>query len=98
MTIQITKTETKDIEVPVPSFWKSNTVSKQEYTAILDKSTAISLVLISDDYTIIQHCTPEDLRHKIESAFKSFDLCTETEFMEAYNKTLKSLSLQPELV
>jgi hypothetical protein len=96
MTIQITKTET--IEVPVPSFWKSNTVSKQEYTAILDKSTAISLVLISDDYIIIQHCTPEDLRHKVEAAFKSYDLCTETEFMEAYNKTLKSLSLQPELI
>jgi hypothetical protein len=93
MTIQITKTETKDIEVPVPSFWKNDTA----YTAVVDNKTAINLYA-DNDYTAIQHGTIEELKSFIAIAHNSFDLCTETEFMEAYNKTLKSLSLQPELV
>jgi ferredoxin-NADP reductase len=94
MTIQITKTETKDIEVPVPSFWKSNIGN---HTAIIDEQTAVHFY-VGKDYTSVQHGTPEELKERIEIAHRIFDLCTETEFMEAYNKTLKSLSLQPELV
>jgi hypothetical protein len=93
MTIQITKTETKDIEVPVPSFWKGDS----SYTAVVDEQTAIHL-FIGRDYLSIQHGTPEEMKGRIEMAHKCDHLCTETEFMEAYNKTLKSLSLQPELV
>jgi hypothetical protein len=97
MTIQITKTETKDIEVPVPSFWKWSAGKLTDYTAIVDESTVISL-WVSDDLCIVQSGTPETLRNAVVKAHENHLLCTETEFMEAYNKTLKSLSLQPELV
>jgi hypothetical protein len=96
MTIQITKTETKDIEVPVPSFWKADLLFT-EYTAILNEHTAIHFQT-SCDYTTLQHGEPGEMNEYLETAHRTFDLCTETEFMEAYNKTLKSLSLQPELV
>lgn len=94
MTIETTKQVTSKVEVPVPSFWKNNIGN---HTAIIDEQTAAHFY-VGKDYTSVQHGTPEELKERIEIAHRTHDLCTEQEFMEAYSKVLKSLSLQPELI
>jgi hypothetical protein len=93
MTIQITKTET--IEVPVPSFWKRE--YGFEFTALLSEDHAVNIYR-SDTFTLVKSGAMHIMGRDVENAHRTLNLCTETEFMEAYNKTLKSLSLQPELI
>lgn len=94
MKITLSKTITQEVNVPVPSFWKSPTTAFSEYVALLDDNTAAQIILLTD-CSIIKNGTPEKMASEISHAHLNFNLCTEGEFLSAYDEALQGMSLEP---
>lgn len=94
MNITIEKTVTEEIQIAIPCFWKRE--DNKRFVSVVDDKTAVSMLLL-ENYTAIAHGTPEELKSAIKDAYESLDLCSEEEFLNAYNKTVRSISLKPEL-
>lgn len=90
ITIQ-TKTETT-IEIPVPSFWKTD----NEVRAILDDQTYCSAYRCMD-LVIIKHRDPKEAMDEISRAYIMYDNISELEFFTFYDEVLESISLTPKL-
>lgn len=100
MKLQTTITQTKEIEITLPVFYKENVVS-DNYLAVLNEQTAISLFINkAGTYTSIIHTTPEDLSGEIRRAYnnhKEWTVISEVDFLQAYDDALSAISLRPQL-
>ena len=94
MKLQVTTTEKKEIEVPVPSFWASE--DKQACTAILDENTIVKASR-GIHFSSIANGTKAICGGDIEFAILFQQPCTEETFFEVYNSILQSISLTPVL-
>lgn len=95
MTIELTKTYKETKNIPVPSFWKEpNMVNIHSYIALLDEQTAVAVILM-DDYSSIRNCSPSYLKDEIQKAYSSYDLCSEEQFLSAYDEALQGMTLKP---
>lgn len=93
ITIEKTRTETVEVKIPVPSFWRSQ--SGMIYTAILDEKTAIEF-WESDLFGMnITFGTPEQLKGKITAAHNEYFIIDESEFFRMYEDAWESIRLQP---
>lgn len=95
--IEKTHTESVEVKIPTPIFWKDATIAS-EFIAILDEKTAVRLKLISDDYVCITHTTPEALQNSIVKAHSDYLLSYEQEFLRMYDDALESIRLKPFLI
>lgn len=94
MKVNTTIVSTKEVDVPIPFFSRSK--DSERYVAVLDENTFIKIVKMNG-YTCIQNTSVEISRNDISTAYSEFISCTEAEFMEAYDKTIESISLIPKL-
>lgn len=94
--MQLVSTETKErtVNIPVPSFWKD--AKHEDYIAVINEQTAISLFQLNDT-TIIRHNPPKSNTNEIVKAVENWNPITEGEFMSTYSAALKSISLEPVL-
>lgn len=92
MKITINTTETKEVEVPVPSFYLREDLAK--CTGILNEETVVHASRGSS-FTYIQNGKPDIMRADINTAINEPDWkpCTEERFFEIYNSILESISL-----
>ncbi len=106
MTIELTQTvtEKKQVNIPVPCFWKDEVNEtleelgyKPSYVAVLDDQTAVR-IFRSQDFTSIIHGSIQNLNAELVKAQEKWMLCSEEEFFQVYNDTLESIRLKPELV
>lgn len=82
--------ETRDISIPC--FFKES--GYERYFAVLDEETQVRLTVLSSlGYTNIMHGTIDG--RDLSNAYKEYELCTEEEFMTAYNKAHESIRLAP---
>lgn len=95
--IEKTHTESVEVKIPIPIFWKDKTVAS-EFIAILDEKTAVRLKLIGEDYTCITHATPEAMQSAIVKAHSDYLLSYEQEFLRMYDDALESIRLKPFLI
>lgn len=93
MLIETTVTKTQQVEIPVPSFYR--TKDEKNYIGILDDTTIVSLY-VSDELKIVKNCTPM-YEGAIKEAYEKWHSCTETEFLEKYDAVIESISLHPKL-
>jgi hypothetical protein len=91
ITISQVKTETRDIEIEVPMFFRQGDTSF--YAILSDKDLLYTLVL--PNYTCVKRAHPNDEKRNIVD--ENNIAITEGEFWEVYNKSLQSVSsLMPE--
>lgn len=88
--ISIKKEVEETRQVNIPCFFKTN--DRDKYFAVLDEETQVSLLVIND-YTCIRHSNVDN--RDLSEAYRDMDLCTEEEFMAAYNKAHESIRLAP---
>lgn len=94
MTVTIEKTQTEEIELQVPCFFRDK--AEKNYVGVLDEKTVV-VVYKSENFTIIKNSTPDVLSLDLKEAYSKFHSCTETEFMEKYDQVVESISLHPKL-
>lgn len=99
MTISVSKTRTETVEVPlvIPSFWKEPTAFNFVYfRAVLDEKTFVQVTVFNDwqDVRLINSTVASNV-DKIEQAFTEWESVTEEEFLEVFNKAYNSMSLVP---
>src|SRR5690349_18612074 len=99
MTITVEKKYADVVKIPVPSFWKQEDSFRADYptyVAVLDEETAIR-IFQNPGHVSLMHTTPDILKSIITEAYNSYDICTEEEFLETYNRIHKSIRLTPEI-
>lgn len=97
MTIKITKTTEKNIDIKLPFFRRDPDSMGVSLFAVLDENTAINLYR-SDHRTCIENDEIKDrgwIEKNVAERFQTWEPITEQEFMTAYSDALKSLSLEP---
>lgn len=95
--IETTQTHKHEVKIPVPSFWKNP--NHNQYLAVLDEKTAVSIYSNSDgDYISIQHTTPQDSKSKIIEARNDWTLASEQEFFNAYDDFREATRLTPMII
>lgn len=92
MKIQIKKTETKELNVDTPSFYREY----NDYYAILDENNILKAYK-ADDYCRVSNCSPSIMMNGDWSFIKDENIITEQEFMDAFNQAHNFLSLKAEL-
>jgi hypothetical protein len=99
MTIQLTTKieQTKEISVPVPSFYKEPTSYGPTYIAILDEQTIVK-VYKGLHFSNVSNGTTESMKDDLANAVSNYLLCEEEEFINAFNDVVESMRLKPELV
>lgn len=94
MTVTIEKTQTEQIELQVPCFFRDK--AEKNYVGVLDEKTVVAIYK-SGTLTIIKNGTLNILFVDLREAYQHFHSCTETEFMEKYDQVVESISLHPKL-
>jgi hypothetical protein len=103
MSIKITTTiarkEERDIVIPVPSFWKEPTTSYDCYRAVLDDKTYVEVTRLWDGEIVhILNSTVERRHDRIIEANDSWLLCSERDFMQAYDDAFEAIRLKPTVI
>ena len=97
MKFETTEQVKKTIEVTVPSFYKTNKHSIwNEYLGILNERT-ICTVYESERRTAVANYDSDLITNEVTNACQNWDKITELEFINAYQRALRSMSLTPEL-
>lgn len=94
ISISKTHTETEQVNISVPAFWKNPSIAYNEYVAIIDENTVFN-VLLMNDMSYIKSGTPEKMERSITEAHRDFNLTTEEDFMSAHDEALQGMSLKP---
>jgi len=100
MKITTSLTQTREIEVPVPSFYKEiiEGSSILNVLGILDEKTVVSVWVYPNNRTAIENSVPDIVSHVISRAITGgWEKITEEEFFTQYNNAMESLSLTPKL-
>lgn len=95
ITITHQHTEERKVNVPTPCFWKSLTGTT--FVGILDEKTAIEFYEFKGTGLCINHGTPQQLSRQLALASECYDLCDESEFMNAWADAYDSINLRPQL-
>lgn len=71
---------------------------EKEYIGVLDAKTVVT-VFNSDNLIIVKNSSIDSnfIKEEIVKAHLSFHSCTETEFIEAYDKAIEDMRLHPKL-
>jgi len=100
MKITTSLTQTREIEVPVPSFYKEPSSyegsSIINVVGILDENTVVNVWHLPNKRISVENSIPESVSHVIAKAIH-WDKITEEEFFTHYNNAMESLSLTPKL-
>lgn len=98
MKFETTTTEKREIEIPVPSFYKDSQCSESinDMIGIIDESTIVR-VWESEKRTAVENYDVNLNSNEIVRAFHNYKPITEEQFLTAYNRALNSMSLTPEL-
>lgn len=93
MEITITKQHTQSVNIPVPCFWKSHF----RWIGLIDEKTVITFRLFSNTVEISSHELPDSGKIWIEAAMTEsfYEIATEEDFFEAYDKAIKSITITP---
>jgi hypothetical protein len=96
--VETTQSQKQTIEIPVPSFYKdtSCTESINDMLGLIDKDTFVR-VWESQRRTFVENSDIALSESNLVTAFNSWTPITEEEFLTAYDRALKSMSLTPEL-
>lgn len=94
LTISIETKSTKEVEIPVPCFLRSK--SGQDYIALIDENTVVS-VYESDSLKTVSNKELWLGKSDLANAWETFNSCTEQEFLEKYDAVIESISLHPKL-
>lgn len=95
--LQITHKETREVKIPVPSFWKDSTSSCTKYRAVLDEKTFVGLFSASDMVSI-RVDTPVSNVDLISEAHTDWMPVDESEFMRVYDDAWESMRMKPRLI
>lgn len=96
ITTQVTHTETREVEIPVPSFWKERIEVFKCYRAVLDENTFFEILEFPDEI-IIRTSEIKENDSRVLEAHAKFDIISEEDFFAAYNRIYESLRLTPAL-
>jgi hypothetical protein len=93
MEITITKQHTQTVKIPVPCFWKSH----YRWIGVIDDKTLITFVDYGDrcEISSFELPTPGNVWLEATQDGDHFNLTTEEEFFEAYDKAVKSITITP---
>jgi hypothetical protein len=96
--VETTQSQKQTIEIPVPSFYKDMGCHQtiNDMIGIIDKHTVVK-VWESERRTAVENSDIEIKDSDLVIAFNSWKPITEEEFLTAYDRALKSMSLTPEL-
>lgn len=92
MLISTSITNEIQVEIPIPFFSRSKDGDK--YIGVLDEKTFLKIVIL-DGYICIQNTCVSISKIEIVEAYNKFNSCSESEFVEAYDKVIESISLHP---
>lgn len=92
MEIKITKQHTQSVHIPVPCFFKSTF----RYIGVIDEKTLITFVDYGHTSEIASYEIGKSGQVWLEATQEEmFNLTTEEDFFEAYDKALKSITITP---
>lgn len=97
VTLSIETREKKDIDIPVPAFFRNK--SETDYIGLLDQKTLVT-IYNNGDLTIVKNqdfTNSDSAKREILDAYNHYGSCTETEFLEKYDQVIESISLHPKL-
>jgi len=97
MKITTSLTQTREIEIPVPSFYKDTSTSILDVVGILDEKTVVRVWDNKSERIFIENGIPERMSNEISKAFNLWQMIPEEEFFTHYNNAMESLSLTPKL-
>lgn len=98
--ITVEKKYVEKVEVPIPSFWKTQSEfneGNKTYLAILDHDTVVKIWSIEDRYTAIHNGAADFMESEIREAVNNYHDCSEEEFFQAFKDAYESLRLTPVL-
>lgn len=94
---QVTHKEEREVEIPIPSFWKNE--DGDEFKALLDDKTFMQINFYrSIDTVMIQNGDAENYKRTIASTHTNFLVISEEEFMSAYKDARFKTDLEPMLI
>jgi hypothetical protein len=96
MKIAIETKQTAYKDVKTPSFWKDK--YSNIYLGIFNEDQCIKLLLLPDDITSVRVGKANNFYDDLGKIEGTSNEISEEEFMQIYSDTLKSISLEPELV
>lgn len=94
MKLSINTTETKEIDLELPAFFRSK--NGYYYRAVLSENDYRQLFVLAQVSTI-RVDSPDNNKREIAEAFQTYDKITEVDFFEKYDAVLESVSLTPTL-
>lgn len=96
--LQITHKETREVKIPVPSFWKDDRSQCLCYRAVLDDKTFINLFSVDDRRVSVSNAIPKDNVDLISEAHTEWTPVDESEFMRVYDDAWESMRMKPRLI
>lgn len=98
MKLQTTITQTKELDILLPLFYKKENYGT-DYLAVLNEKTLIKVfVSLEGDCVTVLHTVPDYSNSEyILTAMKEWEAIKEQEFLSAYDDALSAISLRPKL-
>lgn len=97
MKLQISQFSQKEIELPLPAFFKDNSASITDIVAILDEDTMVRVWDYPGNRVWIENGNAKNYNDAIVKVYEKYQLATEEEFFTAFNRAYAQLSLTPKL-
>jgi hypothetical protein len=97
MKLQTVVTETKDIDIELPVFWKKQ--DEEKYIGIIDELNCIKFNSNEKgDYKSLSHLEYWLVSGDVREAYSHWEKISEETFLEAHSSFLSSLSMKPVLI
>lgn len=100
MKLKTNYTEEREVEIVLPFFRMQKSSYDNgwiEYRGVLPDETYVN-IFTTTDHSTIRHIKAERAESEIMNSYKQWPEISESEFLEAHQKSLDSLSLVPKLV
>lgn len=97
MKLQISQFSKREIELPLPVFFKDNSESIIDIVAVLDEDTMIRVWDYPGNRVFIENGNVKNYNDAIVKIYEKYQLATEEEFFTAFNRAYTQLSLTPRL-
>lgn len=97
MKLQISQVSQREVELPLPAFFKDNKGTITDLVGILDEDTMIQVWDYPGNRVVIENCNAKLVDARIVDFYQRYELATEEEFFAAYNRAYAQLSLTPKL-
>lgn len=97
MKLQISQFTKREIELPLPAFFKDNSAAITDIVAILNEDTMVRVWDYPGNRTWIENGSVKNYNDVIAKFYETYQLATEEEFFAAFNRAYSQLSLTPKL-